>query len=217
MGLNLKRYCDFELKSADEKGIFTGYASVFNNIDKDGDVIVKGAFTKSLTRRKPKLLFQHKIDEPIGLIEALYEDENGLYIEKGLVNLDVEKGAETYSNMKKKILDKMSIGFKTVDFAYDKETGVRFIKEIDLYEVSIVTFPANDMAEVDSVKSNIEGFNSLADVEKFLREVKDGLSHSEAKHFISRFKSLLQRDVVERERKEAQELLEIVKNLTIKQ
>jgi HK97 family phage prohead protease len=179
MSLTLKKYCNFELKeSAEQKGIFTGYASVFNNIDSDNDVIVKGAFTNSLAKRKIKLLWQHKTDEPIGLILEANEDDTGLYV-KCQINLETEKGAETYSNLKMGILDKMSIGFKTLDYEMDKK-GVRILKELDLYEISIVTFPANDMAEVDSVKNS-----TSRDVEKALRDV--GYSQKNAKHIISMF------------------------------
>lgn len=180
MSLTLKKYYNFELKeSAEQKGIFTGYASVFNNIDSDNDVIVKGAFSSSLAKRKIKLLWQHKTDEPIGLILEANEDDTGLYV-KCRINLETEKGAETYSNLKMGILDKMSIGFKTVDYEMDKK-GVRILKELDLYEISIVTFPANDMAEVDSVKNS----SSPKDVEKALRDV--GYSNKNAKHIISMF------------------------------
>ena len=180
MSLTLKKYYNFELKeSVEQKGIFTGYASVFNNIDSDNDVIVKGAFSNSLAKRKIKLLWQHKTDEPIGLILEANEDDTGLYV-KCQINLETEKGAETYSNLKMGILDKMSIGFKTLDYELDKTKGVRILKEIDLYEISIVTFPANDMAEVDSVKN----FTSR-DVEKALRDV--GYSQKNAKHIISMF------------------------------
>jgi HK97 family phage prohead protease len=153
---------------------------VFNNIDSDRDVIIQGAFAKSLSKRKPKLLFQHKTDEPIGLIVDAYEDDTGLYV-KCQINLETEKGAETYSNLKMGVLDKMSIGFKTNDYEMDKVKGVRVLKELDLYEVSIVTFPANDMAEVDSVKNS----SSPKDVEKALRDV--GYSNKNAKHIISMF------------------------------
>jgi HK97 family phage prohead protease len=179
MSLTSKKYYNFELKeSAEQKGIFTGYASVFNNIDSDNDVIVKGAFSGSLAKRKIKLLWQHKTDEPIGLILEANEDDTGLYV-KCQINLETEKGAETYSNLKMGILDKMSIGFKTLDYEMDKK-GVRILKELDLYEISIVTFPANDMAEVDSVKNS-----TSRDVEKALRDV--GYSQKNAKHIISMF------------------------------
>jgi len=213
--LQTKHY-DFELKEETAgTGQFTGYASIFGNVDHDGDIIIKGAFSASLKKRTPKLLYQHNQMLPIGLVKAK-EDATGLYVECD-INLELETGSEVYSNLKKRILDKMSIGYKVVDSEFDSKTGVRTIKQLDLYEVSIVTFPANDLASVEDVKSSIEGFSSLADVEKFLREVKSGLSHNEAKHFISKFKSLLQRDVVEKNKKEAQEILEFIKNLTINQ
>lgn len=148
-----KRY-DYEwaLKTLDESGVFAGYASVFSVVDEQRDIMLPGAFVDSLTRRGDvKLLWQHDMAEPIGRIEELREDENGLYI-KGRLSLDVARGKEAYSLLKQGILSGLSIGYSPIRYRYDPETGVRLLKQVDLWEVSLVTFPANTSARITVVK-----------------------------------------------------------------
>ena len=170
-----------EMKSEDE-GIFSGYASVFGNEDQGNDVVQKGAFTKSLEDRpapKVKMLFQHKTDEPIGVFETIYEDQKGLYV-KGKLALKTQKGAETYELLKIGALDGMSIGFRADPQKQgynENKRGVRTLKEVDLMEISLVTFPMNEEAMVQSVKGNSK---TIRDWEKILRDA-GGLSRTEAK------------------------------------
>lgn len=140
--------------SGDEQGVVSGYASVFNVVDAHSDVILPGAFAKCLERQKScSLLWQHEQASPVGVINEIYEDEYGLFM-KAKILLDVEKGKETYSLVKNGALGGLSIGF-TVNKSYvDYETEQRFITEVDLWEVSFVTFPANGEAIITSVKSN---------------------------------------------------------------
>ena len=170
-----------EMKSEDE-GIFSGYASVFGNEDQGNDVVQKGAFTKSLEDRpapKVKMLFQHKTDEPIGVFETIYEDQKGLYV-KGKLALKTQKGKETYELLKIGALDGMSIGFRADPQKQgynENKRGVRTLKEVDLMEISLVTFPMNEEAMVQSVKGNSK---TIRDWEKILRDA-GGLSRTEAK------------------------------------
>ena len=170
-----------EMKSADE-GVFSGYASVFGNEDQGNDVVQKGAFTKSLEDRpapKVKMLFQHKTDEPIGVFETIYEDQKGLYV-KGKLALKTQKGKETYELLKIGALDGMSIGFRADPQKQgynENKRGVRTLKEVDLMEISLVTFPMNEEAMVQSVKGNSK---TIRDWEKILRDA-GGLSRTEAK------------------------------------
>ena len=142
-----------------EYGSFEGYGSVFGNRDLGNDVIEKGAFSKSLKRKKPhmvKLLYQHKSDMPIGVFDEIKEDDHGLYI-KGRLALKTQAGAEAYELLKMGALDGLSIGFRVnpEQVSYDKRSRRRYIKEVDLMEVSLVTFPMNPKATVRSVK-NVE-------------------------------------------------------------
>ena len=144
--------------SANDPGLLTGYFSTFDNADSVGDVIRKGAFTKTLKERKPRVLWYHDPTQPIGVVVDAWEDQKGLF---GVIklNLDTQKGLETYNLYKSGAMDSFSIGFqlekfevistKNGDKAYD-------IKEVRLFEVSAVTFPANDQAVVSEVKDHYE-------------------------------------------------------------
>jgi len=162
-------------------GTFEGYGSVFGNKDLGNDVIEAGAFAKSLKKRKPqnvKLLYQHKSDMPIGVFDEIKEDEHGLVV-KGRLALKTQAGAEAYELLKMGALDGLSIGFRVnpKEVSYDKRGNKRIIKEVDLMEVSLVTFPMNPQATVRSVKGEEI---SIREWENGLRDAFS-LSRSEAK------------------------------------
>lgn len=162
-------------------GTFEGYGSVFGNKDLGNDVIERGAFLKSLKRRKPqnvKLLYQHKSDMPIGVFDEIKEDDHGLVV-KGRLALKTQAGAEAYELLKMGALDGLSIGFRVnpKEVSYDKRGNRRIIKEVDLMEVSLVTFPMNPQATVRSVKGEDI---SIREWENGMRDAFS-LSRSEAK------------------------------------
>jgi HK97 family phage prohead protease len=146
--------CALQLKSLNEEGRFAGYASVFDMVDNQKDIIQRGAFAKTLRERAGgvKLLWQHQMDEPIGVIERLFEDNRGLYVEGRLI-LSVARAREAYDLLKSGAMEGMSIGYTPVRFDYEPNTNIRRIHEIALWEVSLVTFPANAHAGVTVVKS----------------------------------------------------------------
>lgn len=156
-----KSFCMTDLQTSSE-GCFEGYASTFGIIDLDNDLIHKGAFTKTLknSNNKTVLLYQHKKEEPIGIV-TLYQDNKGLKA-SGQINLEVQKGKEVYSLIKQGALNSMSIGFISREEDVDKH-GVRHLKEVELYEVSIVTFPANPTAQLTSIKANSQDLLNLFD------------------------------------------------------
>ncbi len=137
------------------EGIISGYASVFNMVDQHSDLIQKGAFN-GLNKQKVKLLWQHKTEEPIGVIEEIYEDEYGLYFRARLL-LELPQAKEAYELLKAKAISGVSIGFKVQN--YDYQGDVRVIKNIDLWEISLVTFPANQKANIIEVKQQFRGKN----------------------------------------------------------
>lgn len=147
----------FELKSVSEDGTFEGYASTFNNVDLQGDIIAPGAFAKSIqtTGGKVPILWQHDPEKPIGLGIRMHEDSNGLKV-KGQLVLGTQAGAEAHHLLKAGAINGLSIGFSIPRGAteWDSTGTVRTIKEIDLHEFSIVTFPANPQAGVTAVKSD---------------------------------------------------------------
>jgi HK97 family phage prohead protease len=147
---------DLDVKSISTEGAFTGYAATFGNEDLGRDVVMPGAFTKSLARRsaaKVKMLFQHDPSEPIGIWTTLAEDGKGLRAQGQLI-LDTVKGREVHALMRAGALDGLSIGFRTLKDRFDRAKGVRYVEEVDLPEISVVTFPMNPRATVASVKGH---------------------------------------------------------------
>jgi HK97 family phage prohead protease len=147
-------------KDDGEWGGLEGYASVFNLRDSQGDVILPGAFLKSLAdwRRQgrfPALLWQHDPRQPVGVIVALQEDARGLYL-KAQLALEAEAGREAHALVRAGALDGLSIGFRTVRAERDRD-GTRRIQEVALWEVSLVTFPANPAARVVALKEALLG------------------------------------------------------------
>jgi HK97 family phage prohead protease len=149
---------NFEIKTLDNSGKFTGYASVFEYIDSHLDIVKPGAFTESIINhefgsKKIQLLWQHKADSPIGCCKILKEDNYGLYVEAELF-LNTQAGKEAYTFLKEGVINSLSIGYTPIKYYTDSNSGVRVLEKIDLWEISLVTFPANAQAQVTSVKTS---------------------------------------------------------------
>lgn len=144
----------FELKGVDmEEGEFTGHAAVFNNIDSQKDIILPGAFKKTLKESggKVPILWQHNPDEPIGLPIKMEEDEKGLFVH-GKLSM-TQLGKDALILLRDKIVKGLSIGFSVVKDTFDKDKGIRQLHEVKLWEFSLVTWPANARARVLRVKN----------------------------------------------------------------
>lgn len=131
--------------------VFSGYASLFNIADLSGDMLLPGAFRASLGRRGNggvKMLYQHDPARPIGRWLQIEEDGRGLRV-TGLLHTDVAAAREVRSLIEAGILDGLSIGFRTVRARSDAASGIRRIAEVDLWEVSVVTFPMLPAARID--------------------------------------------------------------------
>jgi len=136
----------------EEKGTFHGYASVFGLVDSYGDMVLPGAFKKTLKEKKEfPMLWSHNVCEPIGIISG-EEDEKGLKV-TGQLNRDVQRGREIRSLMAQKAVNGLSIGFVTVKEGIDKDSQARTLKEINLWEISPCVFQACPDAEVIDVKN----------------------------------------------------------------
>jgi len=176
-----------QIKATGDDGTVEGYGSVFGVRDNYDDVIAKGAFIDSLKSHKaagtmPAMLWQHDADKPIGVWTEMVEDEKGLRI-KGQLAMETIKGKEAHALLKMGALNGLSIGFMSKEWAYDRDTEVRTLTALDLWEVSLVTFPANEKARVTNVKSADE-MATPKDAEKALRDA--GFSKSDATAFVSR-------------------------------
>ncbi len=142
---------NLELRSSPQ-GLVTGYASVFNGVDSYGDSIAPGAFTQTIARGKPLMLWAHKADKPIGRWDHLAEDSRGLCVE-GQLNLKTSAGQEAFEHLRQRDLDGLSIGFRVLPGGAEQKGDVRMLKALDLVEVSVVSLPADPGARVLSVKS----------------------------------------------------------------
>ena len=190
----------FQIKSINDAGEFEGYGSVFGVKDAYDDIVIKGAFQKSLDKWKnkksfPALLWQHKMDEPIGIYTSMIEDDVGLAVKGRLLVDDDPLAKRAYAHMKAGSITGLSIGYVLNDWEYDKEKGAFVLKEIDLWELSLVTFPANDEARISEVKTLLERGEKLpaSKVERALRDV--GFSRSEAKAFMANgYSAISERD-----------------------
>lgn len=176
-----------DLREVRDDGSLVGYGAVFGVMDAYGDIVTRGAFAASLAAHRaagtmPAMLWQHDAREPVGVWSAMSEDDIGLRVDGRLV-LDTTRGRDAWALLKARALNGLSIGFISKQWTYDRETDVRTLTEIDLWEVSLVTFPANGRARVSGVKHALDGIESLRDAERLLRDA--GMSRSEAKGFVS--------------------------------
>ena len=165
----------FELKKEpDADGLFEGYASVFGIVDQGLDVVERGAFVKSLgSGRKVKMLWQHDTEKVIGVWDEIREDERGLFV-KGRLLKGIKLAEEAMVMLRAGALDSMSIGYRTVEAVAEGGGRIRKLMELDLFEVSLVTFPMLPDAKVTDVKS----LATEREFEAFLRDA--GYSRKEA-------------------------------------
>lgn len=182
------RSCVLEIRAVSDDGTIEGYGSVFGVRDDYDDVIAAGAFVDSLKAHKaagtmPAMLWQHDADEPIGVWSEMTEDAKGLRV-KGQLALETVRGKEAHALLKLGALNGLSIGFVSKQWAYDRESEVRTLTEIDLWEVSLVTFPANSKARVTNVKASADEITTPKDAERILREA--GFSKADATGLVSR-------------------------------
>lgn len=176
-----------QIKATGDDGSLEGYGSVFGVRDNWDDIIVPGAFVATLAAHKsagtmPAMLWQHDETAPIGIWTEMVEDDRGLRI-KGKLALDTVRGKEAQALLKLGAINGLSIGFNSKKWEYDQDADVRTLTEIDLWEISLVTFPANEKARITSVKSAAE-LAAPKDAEKALRDA--GFSKSDATAFVSR-------------------------------
>ncbi|KAB6714322.1 HK97 family phage prohead protease [Roseobacter sp. TSBP12] len=144
------KHLSLDIKASGE-GLIEGYGAIFDAIDQGGDIIAPGAFAASLVSgRRVKMLKQHDPDQVIGVWDEVAEDGRGLRV-KGHMLLTTDRGREAFEEVKATAVDGLSIGYRTVDAG---RTGkARLIKKAELWEVSLVTFPMQELARVDGFKA----------------------------------------------------------------
>lgn len=171
-----RKYVKFELENATDDGEFSGYAAVFGNVDSGNDVIEKGAFAKTIREdfdRIKILALHNECWLPVGKPLELREDEKGLFI-RGKIS-DTSMGRDIRTLMKDGVLNELSIGYDAVLYDYDSATDIRHLREVRLWEVSVVTWAMNGLARIDEVKSLAEALKSEAKAGKITKSKLDSL------------------------------------------
>jgi HK97 family phage prohead protease len=142
------------LNAIDADGVFEGYASLFGEADLGKDVVMPGAFRDSLRKRGAahvRLLWQHDPGQPIGRWLSIAEDIRGLRV-RGRLNLAVSQARDIHALMRDGAVDGLSIGFRVERARAERPTGLRRLEKLDLWEISVVTFPMLPGARVETVK-----------------------------------------------------------------
>lgn len=143
------KFAPITVSENSSNGTIEGYAAIFGEPDRGGDVIAPGAFTNSFADRATsvKLLWQHDPAQPIGIWDNITQDARGLRVEGRLLT-DIQRGAEAAALLTAGALDGLSIGYRAVKS--DRRGSYRYLTEIDLWEISLVTFPMNAKARLQS-------------------------------------------------------------------
>ncbi|MCU1123535.1 HK97 family phage prohead protease [Stenotrophomonas pavanii] len=190
---------DLSVKAVSDDGLFSGYGSVFGTVDSYREVVAPGAFSESLAEIKAKgrpvpVLWQHRSGEPIGVYTSLVEDAHGLKVEGQLIIDGVARAKEAHALMKAGAVSGLSIGYYVREDSWDEKERVRTLKKVELVEISLVTFPANDDARIDAIKSKLAhgSLPTMPEFEQILREA--GFSKSQSAVIANRgLKHLLDR------------------------
>lgn len=163
----------FKADTLGDDGTFSGYCNVFDIKDSYGDVVKKGAFINSLDswqakNKMPPILWQHDRGQVIGVWTKLYEDDKGLYGEGKLFIDDIAKAKEAHFLIKHGAIDGLSIGYHTKKWHYDNDNKVLELRELDLKEISVVTFPANTDSQIDKVKADNDTLKAISILDKVI-------------------------------------------------
>lgn len=188
----MEKMCvSLDVKSLKEREL-EGLGAVFRNRDLGGDIIAPGAFSKTLkapTQKVRPMLWMHKPDQVIGRWDSMKESDEGLVV-KGIL-ADTDLGNEIHTLLKMEAVRGLSIGYEVNDYSYDK-SGARILKEIDLWEVSVVSMPMNPLATIQHVKSRLsatgEYVPTIKEFERILRNA--GCSANVAKAISYRLRNL---------------------------
>lgn len=170
----------FLVKELGANGVVSGYASVFGEVDAQREMVARGAFRRSLselkeTGRSPAMLWMHDAQQPIGIWEDVREDTRGLAV-KGRLALRTAGGSDAYELLRMGAVSGLSIGFRTVASRMDAKARVRTLLDVDLFEISFVTFPANAAARVSAVKTPTQ--TSITNADDELSAIITRLKHT---------------------------------------
>ena len=186
LGMQYKTFSIYakEVNYDEESRTISGYAAIFGNKDKAGDILIKGCFAKSIQDRGPEssandkiiMLWMHDMNEPIGIPLILIEDEKGLYFESKID--DVPRGNQAIKQLESGTLNQFSIGYQYVweNCEYDAEKDAFIVKEVKLYEISVVSIGCNGETEYLGLKSIEDAENSYKELNAEISDICSGMS-----------------------------------------
>jgi hypothetical protein len=172
---------EYKALGDDKTGVFSGYASIFGNVDLGGDIVERGAFKEIVANAEGKVttLWQHDSRQPIG-VATVMEDMKGLAFDGALVMEDAT-ARKALAHMKAGSVRGMSIGYDVLPGgAKETEAGVRILTDLKLWEISVVTWGMNPLAQVTAAKDRVKQLSTIRDFEDFLRD-EGGFSNAQAK------------------------------------
>jgi len=187
-----RKLVDVAIEGVEDDGTFEGYASLFDRVDMSRDIVERGAFASAIARRGAggiRMLFQHDPAQPIGAWTSVAEDEYGLKV-RGRLSPGSEKAREVRALIRDGALDGLSIGFKVVRGRTDPKTGIRHIRQADLWEISVVTFPMQEGARF-LLKG--DGLPTTRQFERWLTRDAQ-LTRKEARHVVAHGFASLRRE-----------------------
>jgi len=188
---------------------FKGYGSTFGNIDRDDEMMVAGCFREHIASQTPALLWQHQMSEPLGVYTVVREDGKGLYVEGQMPMDDDFVRGRVVPQMKAGSVKTMSIGFTVDEYAYDKENDIIKFTKVKVWEISLVTIPANAQAMITEMKS-LEEAENITELNQMLKNY--GISHRKCNIIISKIKEFV-RDEQNKERDVQSYLKEFVEEI----
>lgn len=166
--MEFKSFELLECKADEATRRLSGYASVFGNVDSYNDIVAKGAFSRTLqAKQKIPMLWQHDSSDVVGVFDVMEERPKGLYVEGTIA--DTSMGEDAYKLLKMGAITGLSIGYSVKKYSVDQKKGMRTLEDVELYEVSLVTFPANEKAQVLNVKS-ADSIETIRQFEDFLKQ-----------------------------------------------
>ena len=176
---------------------FEGHGAVFENVDLVDDLIKKGAFKRYIKdvedgkEKFPLALWQHQHDMPVGIYISLKEDSKGLFVKGRMPKADTFVSGRVVPQMKVGSVRSLSIGYRPIKISFEEIDGdnIRILEEIKLWEISLVSFPANPLADVTHIKAAIKEIETLSDIEKLLKQ-NGSFTNKEAKAIISKINEL---------------------------
>ena len=207
-----KMLLPFEIKidAAQSDGSFEGYGSTFGGApDSYGDIVIQGAFKDSLKKNGRNgngiaMLWQHDSKVPVGVWDRMEENSKGLFVQ-GKVAINTSLGKDVFELAKMGAIKGLSIGYSPEEWEFDAKKQIRYLKKVDLWEISLVTFPANTRATITAVKSLLQNAKNERELEEGLRE--SGLSSSAAVYIASLLKDKLFERVKQKQQDESMKLL----------